>query len=167
LNNLGFFGVNPGESRALGGIITNGWSLSRTLQLSLRAAGQISFNELTNDMGFSLGSDTGLRGLPGTLISGDDGWLASTELSWTFWQKDQNAFQLVPFIGMGGISTTRDDITISDTIGSGGMMLRWLNGQHWSVELGWIEQFNADNNTQIWDDWLLGNGLYGKVRFRF
>ena len=167
LRNLGFFGVNPGESRALGGIITNGWSLSRTLQLSLRAAGQISFNELTNDMGFSLGSDTGLRGLPGTLISGDDGWLASTELSWTFWQKDQNAFQLVPFIGMGGISTTRDDITISDTIGSGGMMLRWLNGQHWSVELGWIEQFNADNNTQIWDDWLLGNGLYGKVRFRF
>jgi hemolysin activation/secretion protein len=167
LRNLDFFGVNPGESRALGGIITNGWSLSRTLQLSLRAAGQISFNELTNDMGFSLGSDTGLRGLPGTLISGDDGWLASTELSWTFWQKDQNAFQLVPFIGMGGISTTRDDITISDTIGSGGMMLRWLNGQHWSVELGWIEQFNADNNTQIWDDWLLGNGLYGKVRFRF
>ena len=68
---------------------------------------------------------------------------------------------------MGGISTSRDDITISDTIGSGGMLLRWLNGQHWSVELGWIDQFNADNNTQIWDDWLLGNGLYGKVRYRF
>ena len=167
LSNLAFFGVNPGEARAIGGIISNGWSLSKTLQLSLRAAGQISFNELTNDMGFSLGSDTGLRGLPGTLISGDNGWLASTELSWTFWQKDQNALQLVPFIGMGGISTSRDDITISDTIGSGGMLLRWLNGQHWSVELGWIDQFNADNNTQMWDDWLLGNGLYGKVRYRF
>ena len=52
LSNLAFFGVNLGESRALGGIITNGWTLSRTLQLSLRAAGQIAFNELTNDWGF-------------------------------------------------------------------------------------------------------------------
>ena len=65
---------------------------------------------------------------------------------------------------MGSISTRRDDITISDTIGSGGMLLRWLKGQHWSVELGWIDQFNADNNTQIWDDWLVSNGLYSKVR---
>ncbi len=167
LSNLAFFGVNPGESRALGGIMTNGWSLSRTLQLSLRVAGQISFNELTNDMGFSLGSDTGLRGLPGSLISGDDGWLANTEFSWTFWQKDQNALQLVPFLGIGGISTRRDDITISDTIGSGGMLLRWLNGQHWNVELGWIDQFNAENNIGVWNDWILGSGLYGKVSFRF
>ena len=36
-----------------------------------------------------------------------------------------------------------------------------------ALELGWIDQFNANNNTQIWDDWLPGNGLYGKVRYRF
>lgn len=167
LDNLAFFGINPGESRALGGIINNSWTLSPRVQVSLRAAGQIAFNELTNDMGFSLGSDTGLRGLPGTLISGDSGWLGSSELAWTFWQKQQNALQLVPFIGMGGISTTRDSLTLSDTIGSGGLLLRWLNGLHWSMELGWIDQFNDGDNTGLWNDWLLGSGLYGKVRYRF
>ena len=61
--------------------------------------GQVAFNELTSDMGFGLGSDVGLRGLPGTLISGDNGWL-STELNWTFWQNSKNALQLVPFMGL-------------------------------------------------------------------
>lgn len=91
LSNLAFFGVDPGESRALSGITSNGCSLNKTMQLLLRTAGQISFNELTIYMEFSLSSDTGLRGLPRTLISGDNGWLATTELSWTLWQKDQSA----------------------------------------------------------------------------
>jgi hemolysin activation/secretion protein len=167
LQNLGFFGIDPGESRALGGIISNSWTLSPTLRWSLRAAGQVAFNELTNDMGFSLGSDTGLRGLPGTLISGDSGWLGSTELAWTFWQQQQNTLQLVPFIGMGGISTQRDAITFSDTVGSGGLLLRWLNGRYWSVELGWIDQFHDTDNSGFWSNWLLSRGLYGKVQYRF
>ncbi len=167
LENLAFFGINPGESRALGTVLSAGWSLTPSLQLSLRAAGQVAFNELTNDMGFSLGSDTGLKGLPGTLISGDSGWLGSSELAWTFWQKQKNALQLSPFIGMGSVSTRRSTVTLTDTIGSGGILLRWLNGLRWSVELGWIDQFNADDNSGLWNDWLLGSGLYGKVRYRF
>lgn len=167
LDDLAFFGINPGESRAAGAVMSAGWTMAPTLQLSLRAAGQVAFNELTNDMGFSLGSDTGLKGLPGTLISGDSGWLGSTELAWTFWQKQENALQLSPFIGMGGISTSRDGLTLSDTIGSGGILLRWLNGRHWTVELGWIDQFNAEDNSGLWNDWLLGSGLYGKIRYSF
>lgn len=167
LDDLAFFGINPGESRAAGAVLSAGWTMAPTLQLSLRAAGQVAFNELTNDMGFSLGSDTGLKGLPGTLISGDSGWLGSTELAWTFWQKQENALQLSPFIGMGGISTSRDGLTLSDTIGSGGILLRWLNGRHWTVELGWIDQFDAEDNSGLWNDWLLGSGLYGKIRYRF
>ena len=54
-----------------------------------------------------------------------------------------------------------------DTIGTGGVLLRWLHGRHWSVELGWIDQFHADNNAGIWNHWLLGSGAYGKVRYRF
>ncbi|EAU75151.1 hypothetical protein [Synechococcus sp. RS9916] len=38
---------------------------------------------------------------------------------------------------------------------------------HWAVELGWIDQFHADNNAGIWNHWLLGSGAYGKVRYRF
>ena len=77
------------------------------LQLNLRASGQAAFNELTSDMGFGLGSGVGLRGLPGTLISGDTGWLSTGELNWTVWQNSNQALQLVPFIGMGYPNHTR------------------------------------------------------------
>ena len=167
LEDFSFFGIQPGESRALGGIASLGWNVKPNLQLNLRASGQLALNELTSGMGFALGSDVGLRGLPGTLISGDNGWLSTGELNWTFWQDSNHALQFVPFIGMGGIQTTRDSVTLDDTIGTGGLLLRWLQGKHWSVEVGWVDQFNANDNKGIWNDWLLGNGAYGKVRFRF
>ncbi|QNI74825.1 ShlB/FhaC/HecB family hemolysin secretion/activation protein [Synechococcus sp. NOUM97013] len=167
LEDFSFFGIHPGESRALGGVASLGWTMQPNLQLNLRASGQVAFNELTSDMGFGLGSDVGLRGLPGTLISGDNGWLSTGELNWTFWQNSKNALQLVPFMGIGGIQTTRDSVTMDDTIGTGGLLLRWLRGQHWSVEVGWVDQFNANDNVGIWNDWLIGSGAYGKVRYRF
>ena len=167
LEDFSFFGIQPGEARALGGVASLGWTMQPNLQLNLRASGQVAFNELTSDMGFGLGSDVGLRGLPGTLISGDNGWLSTGELNWTFWQNSTNALQLVPFMGIGGIQTTRDSVTLDDTIGTGGLLLRWLRGRHWSVEVGWVDQFNANDNVGIWNDWLLGSGAYGKVRYRF
>lgn len=167
LEDFSFFGIQPGEARALGGVASLGWTMQPNLQLNLRASGQVAFNELTSDMGFGLGSDVGLRGLPGTLISGDNGWLGTGELNWTFWQNSTNALQLVPFMGIGGIQTTRDSVTLDDTIGTGGLLLRWLRGRHWSVEVGWVDQFNANDNVGIWNDWLLGSGAYGKVRYRF
>jgi len=167
LHDLAYYGIQPGEARALGGIASLGWRLDPRLQLNLRAAGQVAFNELTSDMGFSLGSDVGLRGLPGSIVSGDTGWLSTAELNWTFWQRQTNALQLVPFFGVGGVKTTRAGVTYEDTIGAAGVLVRWLHGKHWSVELGWSDQFHAGNNAGIWDDWLLGNGAYGKVRYRF
>ena len=167
LEDFSFFGIQPGEARAVGGVASLGWNMKPNLQLNLRASGQVAFNELTSDMGFGLGSDVGLRGLPGTLISGDNGWLSTGELNWTVWQNSNQALQLVPFIGMGGIQTTRDSVSLDDTIGTGGLLLRWLRGRDWSVEVGWIDQFNANDNDGIWNDWLLGSGVYGKVGFRF
>ena len=167
LNDLSFYGIDPGESRALGGITTLGWRMAPSLQFNLRAAGQVALNELTSDMGFSLGSDVGLKGLPGTLVSGDNGWLGTAELNWSFWQKNNNTFQLVPFFGMGGIQTSRASVSFDDTIGTGGILLRWLHGRHWSAELGWTDQFHDNNNTGVWNEWLLGSGAYGKLRYRF
>ena len=167
LHDLAYYGIQPGESRALGGIASLGWRLDPKLQLNLRAAGQVAFNELTSDMGFSLGSDVGLRGLPGTLVSGDSGWLTSAELNWTFWQRRNNALQLVPFWGVGGVETTRASVSFDDTVGAGGVLLRWLAGKHWSVELGWVKQFDTNNNAGMWNHWLLGSGAYSKVRYRF
>ena len=167
LKDLAFYGIHPDQSRALGGITTLGWRMSSNLQLNWRAAGQVAFNELTDDMGFSLGSDVGLRGLPGTLISGDTGWLSNAELNWSFWQQHNNTLQLVPFFGIGGVQTMRDSMSFNDTIGSGGILVRWLHGRHWSLALGWTEQFNDGDNIGIWNDWLLGSGAYGKLRYRF
>ncbi len=167
LHDLAYYGVQPGESRALGGIASLGWRLDPKLQLNLRAAGQVAFNELTSDMGFSLGSDVGIRGLPGSLVSGDTGCLGTAELNWTFWQQGTNALQLVPFIGMGRVATKRASVRFEDTIGAGGVLVRWLHGKHWSVELGWVDQLFADNNAGIWNNWLLGSGAYGKLRYRF
>ena len=167
LKDLNFFGVSPGEARALGGILSTTSALTPTLGLNLRASGQVAFNELPNSLGFSIGSDTGLKGLPGTLLSGDNGWLGAAELSWTFWNNQHHALQLSPFLGIGGISTTRGDFTFDDTIGAGGIVLRWLQGNNWTVELGWTDQFNDGDNPGFWNDWLIGDGIYADVRYRF
>jgi hemolysin activation/secretion protein len=122
-------------------------------------------------MRFSLGADTGLRGLPGQLISGDNGWLGTAELSWTFWSRRNQGLQLVPFIGAGGVSTTFQNQgfhgRFSDNVGAGGVFVRWLAGQHWITEIGWVKQFSTENNADAWNNWLLGNGLYAKLNYRF
>ena len=33
---------------------------------------------------------------------------------------------------------------------------------NWSVELGWVDQFHAGNNAGVWNDWLLGSGVYSR-----
>jgi hemolysin activation/secretion protein len=164
---LASVGINPGSASALGGLISAVWSVAPAWQLNLRAGGQVAFQPLTSPMQFTLGSDVGLRGLPGQLISGDSGWIGTAEVSWTFWQKGNQALQLVPFFGAGGVSTSLGSARFSDTVGSGGVLARWLKGNQWAIELGWVEQFETDNNLGEWNDWLLGRGLYGKVSFRF
>ena len=159
--------VDAGSATALGGLAQAGWTFAPDWQLNGRLGGQVAFGDLPTAMYFSLGSDVGLRGLPGQLISGEDGWLGTTELVWTFWQDRANALQLVPFIGAGGVNTNLDAFSFNDTVGSGGLLARWIGGQNWAVELGWVHQFETENNLGVWNDWLLDDGLYGKVSFRF
>jgi len=117
-------------------------------------------------MGFSLGSDTGLKGLPGILVSGDNGYLWTTELTWTFWATRKQALQLVPFIGSGGVHTWRQNVYRSDTVGSTGAYVRWLIGRHWNLELGWISPFDTEERP-YWNQWLLSSGVYSKIQYRF
>lgn len=171
LASLGSIGIVPGSARAYGGSVNLAALLLPRVQFNLRGAGQIAENPLPSEMGFTLGSDTGLRGLPGQLISGDSGYLATAELAWSLWQKDKQSVQLVPFIGYGNVSSNRvaagQSFGFSDGIGSGGLLARWIADRHWLLELGWVNQFSADNNPGYWNNWLLGNGLYTKVQYRF
>jgi len=166
LNSLATVGINPGAASALGGIASLAWGITDRLQFNARLAGQLAFSELTDAMGFALGSDVGLKGLPGTLISGDNGYLWTTELAYTMWRNSQQAVQLVPFAGYGGVSQLRSNVWFNDTVGSGGVLARWLAGPNWTLELGWVSPI--DEGARVyWSRWLLGSGVYSKIQYRF
>ncbi|MCT0208740.1 ShlB/FhaC/HecB family hemolysin secretion/activation protein [Synechococcus sp. CS-1332] len=160
-------GIAIGGATAIGGFLSGSWTVTPRWQINLRTAAQLAFAPLTSSMQFTLGSDVGLRGLPGQLISGDSGWLASTEAVWTFWNGKTSALQLVPFMGAGGIRTNFNGGSFGDTVGAGGVLLRWLANNNWTVELGWAKPFSTTDNLGVWNDWLLGQGLYTKVNVRF
>ncbi|MEA5441946.1 ShlB/FhaC/HecB family hemolysin secretion/activation protein [Cyanobium gracile] len=160
-------GIAIGGATAIGAILSGSWTVAPRWQINLRTAAQLAFAPLTSSMQFTLGSDVGLRGLPGQLVSGDSGWLASSEAVWTFWNGKTSALQLVPFIGAGGIRTNFTGGSFGDTVGAGGVLVRWLASNNWTVELGWARPFSTNDNFGVWNDWLLGQGLYTKVNYRF
>ena len=164
--NFNLQGVDIGEARAIGGLLDVFLMLTPNLSFSGRAAGQHALSPLPSSMSFSVGSDMGLRGFPGSLVSGDNGWLGVAELAWTAWSDGQQAVQVVPFIGIGGIRTNVLDVVFEDNIGSGGIIARYIKGP-WQVELGWVDTFMTDDNPGLWNDWMLGHGLHTKLRFTF
>ena len=166
LHNLDVAGIEPGEARAVGALTDIGLSLSPSTTMNLRFAGQLAFNRLPGSMSFGLGSDIGLRGLPGSLIAGDSGYLATGEVVWTPWQKDQQRISLIPYLGIGGVHTDSSVGTLEDSIGVGGLIGRYQNGR-WEAELGWVDTFNSKDNPGLWNDWILGHGMYTKVRYSF
>ena len=166
LHNLDLAGIEPGEARAVGALTDIGLSLSPSTTMNLRFAGQLAFNRLPGSMSFSLGSDIGLRGLPGSLIAGDSGYLGTAELEWTAWQQENQSVALIPFVGIGGIHTKFQEETLEDSIGVGGLIGRYRNGR-WEAELSWVDTFNSNDNPGLWNDWILGNGVYTKLRYSF
>jgi hemolysin activation/secretion protein len=159
-------GVQPGEARAIGASLAASWLALPKLLITARGAAQLAFNPLTNDMGFSLGSDSGIRGLPGQLISGDSGLLGNLEFAYSIWKGKTNRLQLVPFIGAGQIQSNRDSFYFFDTAGAGGVLARWWQGNRWSLELGWVAPFQTEEQS-LWKNWMLSNGLYSQLKLRF
>lgn len=164
---LATVGIVPGQATAMGALVSGVWGFAPSWQLQLRGGGQVAFRPLTSPMQFSLGSDVGIRGLPGQLVSGDSGWLGTGEVAWTFWQQRMTALQLVPFLGAGGVTTSAAGLDFTDTVGATGVMVRWLQGANWSAELGWVKSFQTRDNPGPWTDWLLGKGLYARLQYRF
>jgi hemolysin activation/secretion protein len=166
LRELAASGLDVGRARALGGELALAWPLAPRWLLRLRTAGQGALAPLPGPMGFSLGSDNGLRGLPSQVISGDSGLLGSGELSWAFWRQGAQELQVVPFLGAGWVSTAQPHGVESGNVGAGGLLLRWLRGPHWQLELGWTSQF-GDRMVSAVPNWLLDNGVTTRVSYRF
>lgn len=166
LNALDQQGIRPGEARAIGGIADFAWLLSTTTTINLRAASQFGFDQLPGGMAFNLGSAVGLRGVPGSLISGDSGYLGTGEVVWTAWSRKDQSLQLIPYVGIGGIHTENAGGILEDSIGVKGLIGRYQRGR-WTMELGWVNTFNSDDNPGLWTDWVLGHGLHTNVRYSF
>ena len=166
LHNLDVAGIEPGKARAVGALTDIGLSLSPTTTINVRLAGQLAFNRLPGSMSFGLGSAVGLRGLPGSLIGGDSGYLATGEVVWTPWQKDEQKISLIPYLGIGGVHTATSVATLEDSIGVTGLIGRYQNGR-WEAELGWVDTFKSNDNPGLWNDWILGHGLHTMLRYSF
>ena len=93
LNSLKILEFQPNKAQAVGTYASGTWAINRQLVAKAIAGGQYAFNPLTSSMGFSVGSDNGLRGLPGTLISGDNGWISNLELEWSFLRFKNDQFK--------------------------------------------------------------------------
>jgi hypothetical protein len=58
-------------------------------------------------------------------------------------------------------------ITLLGSPGSTGVLARWLAGNNWTLEAGWVNQLGTNTNIGPWADWTLSQGFYGKVQYRF
>tara|TARA_B100001250_G_scaffold171070_1_gene147340 strand:+ start:167 stop:1846 length:1680 start_codon:yes stop_codon:yes gene_type:complete len=166
LTNLEESKILPGEARAIGGMMEIAWLTSPSTQINFRGASQWAFNELISDMGFSLGSDIGIKGIPGTLTSGDSGWLITNEIVFSTLKKDNHTLQIIPFIGIGEVMTARGELFSQDEVGSIGVSCRYIKNS-WSTELGWFSPLETQDNSGKWEKSLLGDGLYTQIKFRF
>jgi hemolysin activation/secretion protein len=101
------------------------------------------------------------------VISGDSGLLGSAELSWAFWRRGMDELQWAPFFGAGSVHTDLLSGSSSGSVGAGGLLLRWLRGRHWLLELGWVSQFGDGLSAATVPNWLIDQGFYSKVSFRF
>ena len=158
-------GIYPGEARAVGTMTNLAWTIKPGLGLNVGAGGQIAFNPLISSMSFGIGSGAGIRGLPSSLTSGDSGWIGTTELVVTAWQKGDRAFQIVPFIGIGGTHSDVLGTVTDDTAGAGGILARFVKPK-WVMEIGFVDSFETDDNSGVWNDWLLGDGVFSSVKIR-
>jgi 3-oxoadipyl-CoA thiolase len=67
---------------------------------------------------------------------------------------------------LAGLPIEVPGATISESAGAGGLLLRWIRGRHGELELGWVKQFQSGSKA-YWDQWILGNGFYTKLVYRF
>ena len=155
-----------GKALALGGQAGLEWDLSNTLMFKANVAGQFAVHPLMPSMGFVVGADQGLIGLPSQWISGDSGWLCSAELPGTFAEGRQGTFQLVPYLGGGGVQTEASQIEESNSVISYGLFVRYQNKKkNFNLDIGVVD--NTTLRPQSTSSVLLNQGLYIGTGYHF
>ena len=159
-------GVDVGKALAVGGQAGLEWDLSDSLMFKANVAGQIAVHPLMPSMGFVVGADQGLVGLPSQWISGDSGWLGVAELPWTFAEGRQGTFQLVPYLGGGAVQTEVGQIEESNSVISYSLFMRYQNKEkNFNLDFGVVD--NTTTRPQSSSSVLLNHGLYISTSYHF
>jgi hemolysin activation/secretion protein len=126
---------------------------------------QIALGKLPSDMSFSFGGEDGFSSLPSSIGSGDSGWFLISSFSREIPNNTKYSLKLSPFFGMGLIrkSSPKEE---HDYVGSGGIKML-LEKENINIELGLVEKFLTENNSGSWNNWLLSNGIYTKLVYKF
>ena len=166
LRTLKEIGITPGQSNAVGAAISNVFLFKNGMQLRLSLAGQKAFGPLVTSMLFQLGADSGLIGLPSTVLNGDNGLQATTELLVPLGSINKWPLALKPFYGYGAISSQEGG---SVSISSFGTLLSLTNPSgRLSFDVGWTGNVNSQPLIEeAWQDWSLAQGLITRATLSF
>ena len=166
LGTLKDIGITTGQSNAVGAAINNVFLFNNGMQLRLSLAGQKAFGPLVTSMLFQLGANSGLIGLPSTVLSGESGLQATTELLVPLGSINLWPIALKPFYGYGAVTNQEAE---RRTISSFGALLSLTNpSRKLSFDVGWTG--NVSSNPLIersWQNWSLAQGLITRATLSF
>jgi len=166
LGTLSEVGITPDNSRTVGAVLSNTFLIRKGMQLRVSFAAQKALGPLVNSMRFQIGADSGLIGVPSTVLSGENGFQATSELlvplgtvrSWTL--------SLKPFYGYGAVSSQSG---ISNSMTTYGTLLSLSNpSKRLTIDVGWTGNSSTQPLIQeAWQQWSLGQGLFTRAAITF
>jgi len=123
--------------------------LSPRFTLNLNLRGQLADGNLDSVEKMSLGGAYGIRAFPQGEASGDEGWLASTELRYAL----NGQWQLGAFVEAGEITYNKDPLPVGDrhrNLKGAGLSAYWRPHHQWQVSA--IAATSLDGEEAISDD---------------
>ena len=163
--NLSKDNIHPSKAKAIITRIDITKKINSKLSFASQFSSQIALDKLPTDMNFSFGGDDGFSSLPTSIGSGDSGWYLISDFCREIPNNTKYSIKLSPFFGMGLIRKS-SPTTENDYVGSGGIKML-LEKDNINFELGLVEKFLTENNSGSWNNWLLSNGIYTKLIYRF
>ena len=164
---LGIVGVNLDEANAFGGSLQVVNRTNRRIVNKINLYGQYAIGTLMEPMKFSLGSNMGFKGLPDQIVNGDSGWAAIGESKIEIGGTERAAIFLQPYIGYGYVSSSFGALMDEDYIGAFGVFGSVETESGFGLELGYIKSILEEDSRVGWGKWVLSNGLYGRLKYRF
>ena len=161
--------ISPDRSRAIGGELTSLFLLNRGIRVQTGVTAQKSLGRLVNSMRFQVGADSGLVGLPGSALGGEDGIQLTADAYIPIMQVRGWQLAFKPLIGYAALaSKTSGEITRSSATIYGAQFSASNPSRTISVDVGLTGTILSDDQlNDAWSDWNLAQGLLLKTSIGF